>query len=319
MTCVLPYRLSVQLEEPRGHMDVLLGGRDKSVIVCDCDVRWSVRRLSTIMTTYLRERLSSTISEHGPASSVSSDTFCTPTVAEIVEKSLKRIHVFRPTSTISLATTLMALPAYHRSHMPNEEIGMLMVDSLSAFFWTDRWAAEQAEQASQLAADLPPAPHASTSTSTSTSAAVDKLPPLRSDANPLRHVLTAILQLRRSLGMVTFLTNWGLTTLESQLPSSITYFRQHLRTPYPSPFDADPLRSKFPLVHHITIPSQGPPPFEVGTAVEDAVEDQGREELVKRLKLRALVRTIAKRPGESRAIAESEFEFAISEDSVLVL
>lgn len=286
------------------------------MVVCDCDGRWSVRRLHRIMSTYVHERLS-TLSEHitrdDPASSLPSYT---PTVTEILEQALKRIHVFRPTSTVSLAATLMALPAYHRSRMPDEEIGMLMVDSLSAFFWADRWAAEQAEQASQLAAEIPPAPHASTSTS----AAPDKPPPppLRSDANPLRHVLTAILQLRRSLGMLTFLTNWGLTTLESQLPSSIAYFRQHLRAPYPAPFEADAPRTKFPLAHHITIPSQGPPPFEVGTTLEEAVKDHGREEIVKRLKLRALVRTIAKRPGEGRAIAESEFEFAISEDSVLV-
>lgn len=311
MTCVLPYRLSVRLERSQASIDVLLGGRDKSVIVCDCDARWSLRRLHAIMSAYLRERLSSTVSEQ--TDSTSSHMTCIPTVSEIVERALKRIHIFRPTSTISLATTLMALPVYHRSRMPEEEIGMLMVDSLSAFFWSDRWAAEQAEQASQLAADLPPAPDISTS------AVADKPPPLRSDANPLRHVLTAILQLRRSLGMVTFLTNWGLTTLESQVPSSITYFRQHLRAPYPSPFDADPARSKFPLVHHITIPSQGPPPFDTGTALQEAVEDQEREELLKRLKLRALVRTIAKRPGEVRTIAESEFEFAITENSVLVL
>jgi DNA-repair protein XRCC2 len=205
----------------------------------------------------------------------------------------------------------MAIPAYHKSHMHSEDVGMLMIDSLSSFYWSDRWTAEQFEKASQTPADLPPVEDASVP-------AAPQPQQLRSETNPIRHVLTVVLQLRRSLGMVTFFTNWGLTTLESQLPSSVMYFRQHLRAPYPSPFDSEPARSKFPLIHHITLPSQVLPPFNPGTSLEDVTGDLGREQLLSRPKLRALVRTIAKRPGEAQSVAESKFEFAIAEDGVFV-
>ncbi|KDN47241.1 hypothetical protein RSAG8_03720, partial [Rhizoctonia solani AG-8 WAC10335] len=199
----------------------------------------------------------------------------------------------------------MAIPAYHRTHMVDEQIGMLMVDGISSFYWTDRWLSEQMENIEpagvQAAAPQPPPP-----------------PPLRSDANPLRHVLTVILNLRRSLGIVALLTNWGLTSLDSQLPSSTAYFRQHLRAPYPSPFESEPRTSKLPLTHHITVPSQGPEPFGEDVSLEDAVGDNEHADRVKKMRLRGVVRTIGKRPGEARTVVESEFEFAISENGVLV-
>ncbi|KAG8684387.1 hypothetical protein FRC08_013716, partial [Ceratobasidium sp. 394] len=304
MTCILPYRAHIKAEDSGTAFEVLLGGRNKSVVVCDCDARWSLLRLHTIISRYLRERLATTVSGsqavadtemHGVASA--------PTVLEAVSEALKKVHVFRPTSTLLLATTLIAIPAYHKSQMPNESIGMLMIDSISIFHWSDRWAAEQLEKASQSVVDLPPAPDAQ---------------PLRSDTNPLRHVLTVVLQLRRSLGMVTFFTNWGLTTLEPQLPNSIPYFRQHLRAPYPSPFDEDTPRSKFPLMHHITIPQQGLPPFDAAMPLEEAINGRTRKASPEQPRLRASVRTIAKRPGEPNMLAESEFEFAITNDGVLV-
>ncbi|KAG8745404.1 hypothetical protein FRC10_008114 [Ceratobasidium sp. 414] len=282
MTCILPYQACIKAENSGNAFEVLLGGRNK----------------------YLNERLATAVSSsqaivdtemHGAASA--------PTIPELLSEALRRVHVFRPTSTLSLATTLMAIPAYHKSQMPNETVGMLMIDSISTFYWSDRWAAEQLEKASQTPVDLPPAPDAQ---------------PLQSDINPLRHVLTVVLQLRRSLGMVTFFTNWGLTTLESRLPNSIAYFRQHLRAPYPSPFDEETPRSKFPLMHHITVPQQGLPPFDAATPLEEAVNDQARKELSAQLRLHASVRTITKRPGEPNTVAESEFEFAITNDGVLV-
>ncbi|KAG9081532.1 hypothetical protein FRC06_005516 [Ceratobasidium sp. 370] len=303
MTCILPYQAYIKTEDSGNVSEVLLGGRNKSVVVCDCDARWSLLRLHTIISRYIRERLAIAASGSQVTADIKGpDAASAPTVPELVSESLKRVHVFRPTSTLSLATTLMAIPAYHKSQMPNETIGMLMIDSISSFYWSDRWAAEQLEKASQTPIDLPPAPDAQ---------------PLRSDANPLRHVLNVVLQLRRSLGMVTFFTNWGLTPLESRLPSSITYFRQHLRAPYPSPFDEEAPRSTFPLMHHITIPQQSLPPFDAAISLE-AINDQARKEPLEKLGLRASVRTVAKQPGKPSTVVESEFEFAITNDGVLV-
>ncbi|KAG8688614.1 hypothetical protein FRC09_012824 [Ceratobasidium sp. 395] len=313
MTCVLPYYATIRAEGSEDAFEVLLGGRNKSVIVCDCDARWSLLRLHTIISRYLHERLASATSESQPnIDSEMNDATSAPTTSEVVSDALKRVHVFRPTSTLSLATTLMALRGYHKSRMPNETIGMLMIDSISAFHWLDRWATEQLEKSSsQVPVDLPLAPTGSTSM-------VPHLQQLRPDINPLRHVLNAVFQLRELFGMVTFFTNWGLTTLESQLPSSITYFRQHLRAPYPSPFDTESPHSKFRLMHHITIPQQGLPPFDAATSLEEARNDEARKEQLEQLRLYASVRTIAKRPGEANTIAESQFEFMITGNGVLV-
>ncbi|KAG8705110.1 hypothetical protein FRC11_009310 [Ceratobasidium sp. 423] len=298
MTCVLPYRLAITVGDHRETKEVLVGGRNKSVVVCDCDGRWSLRRLNTIITSYLRDRLATVLPTEAPPG------LYDHTIFRAVANALKRVHVFRPSSTLALATTLMAIPAYHRTHMANEQIGMLMVDGVSSFYWTDRWAAEQMENEPAevpAAGPQPPPP-----------------PPLRSDSNPLRHVLTVILNLRRSLGLVALLTNWGLTSLDSQLPSSTVYFRQHLRAPYPSPFESEPRSSKFPLTHHITIPSQGPEPFGENVSLEDAVGDRDHEDRVKTTRIRSMVRTVGKRPGEARTVVQSEFEFAITEGGVLV-
>ncbi|CAE6402927.1 unnamed protein product [Rhizoctonia solani] len=294
MTCVLPYRLFVTVGDHQEKREVLVGGRDKSVVVCDCDGRWSLRRLNTIITSYLHDRLATILPNETPLG------LHDQTISRTVTNALKRIHIFRPTSTLALATTLMAVPPYHRTHMTNEQIGMLMVDGISSFHWPDRWISEQTETAEPtgVQATVPP--------------------PLRSDANPLRHVLTVILNLRRSLGMVTLLTNWGLTSLDSQFPPSTAYFRQHLRAPYPSPFESEPRTSKFPLTHHVTVPSQGPEPFGEDVSLEDAVEDHEHENRAKNMRLRGVVRTIGKRPGEARTVVESEFEFVITENGMLV-
>ncbi|CAE6448616.1 unnamed protein product [Rhizoctonia solani] len=296
MTCVLPYRLAVHSGDHREKKDVLIGGRSKSVIVCDCDGRWSLRRLNTIITSYLRDRLAAVLLQ-GPAESYEHS------ISRAVTNALKRVHIFRPGSTLSLATTLMAIPTYHRTHMAEEQIGMLMVDGISSFYWPDRWVSEQIENEPaevHTAAPQPPPP-----------------PMLRSDANPLRHVLTVILNLRRSLGLVALLTNWGLTTLESQAPPSTVYFRQHVRAPYPSPFESEPRTSKLSLTHHITIPLQGPEPLE-DVSLEDVLVNQEHDERARSTRLRGIVRTIGKRPGEARTVVESEFEFMVTEGGVFV-
>ncbi|CCO37333.1 hypothetical protein BN14_11488 [Rhizoctonia solani AG-1 IB] len=275
MTCVLPYQIAIPFGENQEKKYVLIGGRNKSV----------VDRITTIL----------------PQGSIDTHDH---TISRTVANALKRVHIFRPSSTLSLATTLMAIPTYHRTHMADEQIGMLMIDGISSFYWPDRWISEQVEnELGEMQNGAPQPPPA---------------PPLRSDANPLRHVLTVILNLRRSLGIVALLTNWGLTALDSQIPPSTVYFRQHLRAPYPSPFESEPRTSKFSVAHHITIPLQGPGPLGDDVLLEGGLGNQSREGRANNMALRGIVRTIGKRPGEARTVVESEFEFTITEGGILV-
>ncbi|QRV82504.1 DNA-repair protein XRCC2 [Ceratobasidium sp. AG-Ba] len=309
MTCVLPYTAALRNEDSERAFEVLLGGRNNSVVVCDCDARWSMIRLRTIISRYLHERLALAVTNSQSDGDDEMHDTAPATISDVIARVLKRVHVFRPTSTLSLAATLAALPNYHKTYMPDEAIGMLMIDSISTFHSLDRWTSEQLEKVPQTPAGLPPAPD---------QPAALQFPELRTNINPLRHVLTVVLELRRSLGMITFFTNWGIHTIDSTLPSSIPYYKQHLRAPYPSPFDAESPRGKYPLTHHITIPQQGPAPFDAGTSLEEAMDDQNRNESLGRMRLRAFVRTISRRSDDTSSIVESEFEFAIIDDGVLV-
>ena len=161
--------------------------------------------------------------------------------------SLRKLHIFRPTSSIQLAVTLLHLPAYHISQLLDAEIGLLAIDSISSFYWPDRFTVEQMRSAPPFTADQP------------TPAFV----------SPLQHVLTALQKFRLSHGPVIIVTNWGLTPLPNSL-----FYRQHLH-PFPVLL-ANPHHSETaatlevtrnayssaienphtlpPLTHHITLP-----------------------------------------------------------------
>ncbi|KAF9513430.1 hypothetical protein BS47DRAFT_1393291 [Hydnum rufescens UP504] len=197
MTCLLPYALTVHSSGTS--FEVVLGGREKAVVVCDCDGRWSTKRMHHMLSAYLQARVGVKLTAQSLADCREDDALgITPTISSICERSLQLLHIFRPTSSLSLAATLLRLPFYHSETMCQQEISMLMIDSMSAFHWPDRWKAEQATHVatgnqpkpsvipySQL--DLPSSLHAST-----------------------QHVLDAIQMLRSRLGVITVLTNWAL-------------------------------------------------------------------------------------------------------------
>jgi DNA-repair protein XRCC2 len=103
---------------------IKLGGREKSVIVCDCDGRWSTTGLASVISNLLHQRFGQTFSEMD---------FILRQLSTIIDKlthdALRRLHIFTPHSSASLAATLMNLPLYHFERMQGEEIFMLVIDS----------------------------------------------------------------------------------------------------------------------------------------------------------------------------------------------
>jgi DNA-repair protein XRCC2 len=271
--CILPTEVFISSVDIRAECTVHLGGWKKSVVVFDCEGHWDVRRLHNILTTRLNLAFSKSLLPplpHNPNTTVSSIAF----------KSLSRLHLFRPTSSFQLAATLLNLPKYHAEQMPNEEIRMLFVDSISSFYWADRWQAE------------PSGP---------------KKPPR---SNPLGHVLRCLQTFRLSHGPVTFLTNWGLNLLPSAASSAspAPFFRQHLASPFPAPLDEPPRRLSpgethlLPLTCHITLPYAFVSPLQLdvnqldeladhgGGGLEGALRDERRKEVVGRGEIGAYVR-----------------------------
>ncbi|KAJ6610107.1 hypothetical protein B0H10DRAFT_1638209, partial [Mycena sp. CBHHK59/15] len=123
----------------------------------------------------------------------------------LAEIALHRVHLFRPVSSAQLAASLFHLPVYHTAQMPNAEMGLVVVDSMSAFYWPDRFIAEHWHQ-----------PHTSYTA-------------------PLQHTLTGLQNFRVSHSPVTILTNWGLLLADTnhQPTTSPLFYKQHLQ-PFPS-------------------------------------------------------------------------------------
>ena len=239
MSCVLPYEL---LEEPSSLMSPTIGGWNKSAIVFDTQGRWNVNRLAKMLRSRLRK---------GGLSPETADV--------IVGDSLRRVHIFRPKSSSSLAATIFRLPHYHATQMPNEEIGLLAIDSISTFYWEDKYESEQ-----QRAYGLG----------------------FHDSINNLSKVLFALQEFRLSHGPVIAFTNWALVPNNPNVQKSIhdgeqqstgPAYKQHL-LPFPAPFE-DPPRQPAnanlmpPVTHQITL---SPASRQPGSALP--LESQGVRE-----------------------------------------
>jgi len=93
-----------------------------------------------------------------------------------VDRYLKHIHIFRPTSSDQLAVTLAHLPKYHAKYFPDVALGMVAIHSVDSFYWLDRFKAEQ----------------------------------LRLPHSSLQNISSILETIRLSLGSVVVLTDWGL-------------------------------------------------------------------------------------------------------------
>ncbi|KAF8216111.1 P-loop containing nucleoside triphosphate hydrolase protein, partial [Mycena galopus ATCC 62051] len=150
----------------------------------------------------------------------------------LVETALRNLHVFRPASTAQLAASIYNLPAYQKAHMPDADIALVAVDSLSAFYWPDRFTAEQLRRV------VP-----------------------NSAATALQHVLTSLQKFRLSHNSVTVLTNWALTLADNSGGPPPNFYKQHLPS-FPSfPHSAAANAAVLPLTHHITLYLAPIPPF----------------------------------------------------------
>ncbi|THH07618.1 hypothetical protein EW145_g3252 [Phellinidium pouzarii] len=238
MKCILPQEVILTFVDDSMHLPhkVDAGGWCKAAVIIDTDGRWNVQRLKCLLVKHLEKAIIP----------ISNGEFH-PSLQELVIQSLKRVHMFRPTSSVSLAATILRLPAYHTEHMPSLEIALLVIDSISSFYWLDRYAFEQQRY----------------------SASNNK----KDGVSPLNRILVALQDFRLSHGPVIALTNWGLTPVSntsvsanpgvSQVDSAASvptpFYRQHLH-PFPAPFEVPPRilpnpRLFPPITHHITLPS----------------------------------------------------------------
>ncbi|KAI0931927.1 hypothetical protein AcW1_000800 [Taiwanofungus camphoratus] len=324
MTCIIP----------SNYRSINLGGWDKAAVLFDTDGTFNIGRFQKLLVSRLSRSMS--LATHSDKPSVTSQ-FASLPVEDLASHCLTRLHIFRPTSSFQLAATLLHLPTYHSTtaSLQSVEIGILAIDSLSAFYWKDRFALEQIR-------------------STESSSGPSVLA-MGSSSGPLHHVLTALQKFRVSHGPVMVMTNWGLNPLRKPLPTgepASPFYKQHLY-PFPSPFEG--LRSStarsashpgafnsqsleygpdassdghrtlidedgfeafrvdraLPLTHHITL---YPLPIHPFASIRTLAEAQNAEPLrsvvVKEGQVLGLVRT----PGTARV---GEFSFCIGKRDIV--
>ncbi|KAH9922992.1 hypothetical protein B0H21DRAFT_765663 [Amylocystis lapponica] len=306
MTCIMPSSAG----------SIALGGWDKAAILFDTDGTFDVRRFHMLLASRLSRLLPQDLLAAEPETAVTPEALATHCLANL--------HIFRPTSSLQLAVTLLHLPAYHATNLDlqSTEIGLLAIDSISAFYWQDRFTVEQMQGTKQSHPESkasPPGP-----------------------ANPLRHVLTALQRFRISHGPVIILTNWGLNPLEkptSTGESLSPFYKQHLH-PFPSPFErrnsfgaysvpsspsavnprpqssraAEISQANRPLTltHHITLTSPPAISFDPSLTLDKTIQEEPlRLAAVKERGVTALIRT----PGTPKP---GKFSIFITEREIVV-
>lgn len=109
---------------PGEHQSITVGGWDKGAVVFDMDASFDIIRFKRLLLGRLKQLFSFDIAQ------------------TVAQRSLERLHIFRPTSSTQLATSLTQLGRYHTTHLPGSEIGLVAIDSINAYCWPDRLIAE---------------------------------------------------------------------------------------------------------------------------------------------------------------------------------
>jgi len=324
----LLYHLVITCIMPSRYQSVNIGGWDKAAVLFDNDGTFHIERFHSILLSRLTSLIPDRYRVRAPNSILQS---VSDPAEDLATECLTRLHIFKPTSSIQLAATLLHLPQYHSSHhaLQSREIGLVAIDSISAFHWNDRLTVERSRNARKVRAPDP--------------------------ASPLLHVLAALQILRVSHGAAIVVTNWGLNPLKSSAHTgqpALPFYKQHLH-PFPSPFERPPpmiqsarpdqdiehphpprsssplvdqeqqlqyamardfdsqhVQQTLPLTHHITLHSLPMDPLSANSTLAEE-RNASRFTIVKRREVLGFVRT-------PRSAISGEFSFVITEHGVLV-
>ncbi|ORX91497.1 hypothetical protein K493DRAFT_50170 [Basidiobolus meristosporus CBS 931.73] len=130
LTTIIPeyQEVTVGQEIVRVH----LGGRGKSVVFIDVEAKLRVERIFEVCRGHFLRCLGK------------GNSSLYPELVGQIDRLLldwsKRVHIFRPNSTLELLSTLRGLPGY--LSQLEEEFHFLFLDSPSSFYWIDRFESQ---------------------------------------------------------------------------------------------------------------------------------------------------------------------------------
>lgn len=211
-----------------------VGGQESAVVYIDNDGRFSAARLVQIMDDYIR-RLQSATTGVEPEFDIENKT--KPTSRQLTHEALNHTYVFRPQSSTELISTLDSVAAFlldrtkHSSiHRP---LGLVIIDSATAFYWQDRFDRDMARLANPVVPGPGPGPgHSQT----------------KAKANEILERLQA---LQTQFGCaVAFSTS---STAAAPPPFSISKATCSLDSPAPAPAPTSPVVSPWTLFATLTL------------------------------------------------------------------
>ena len=262
---------------PSNHLSVSFDGWSKAAVVLDADGTFDVHRLQQLLLSRL-SHLAIRFGVH----------LTELQLEEASIQSLKNLHIFRPSSSTQLAATVLHLDTFHETHLSDIEIGLLAVDSISAFYWQDRFTFDQLRSGGPQFTNASPLQY----------------------VNPIHHLLSVLQRFRISHGSVIVLTNWGLNAV----PDS-PFYKQHLH-PFPvivsdNSDAAENNKSaavdgKPSLTHHITIPFIPIIQLQPSTLVRGTMSNE-----VEKGQVVGIIRT-------SGSLGVGQFSFEIRETELLI-
>ncbi|KAF5374792.1 hypothetical protein D9758_000160 [Tetrapyrgos nigripes] len=209
-TCIIPV----------AHHSTSLCGWGKAAVVYDLDHSFDVFRFKKLLLSRLKRFVD------------------VETAQAISNHCIQNLHVFHPHSTMDLAVNVLHLPYYHCSDLSDVEIGLVAVDPISTFYWSDRFSREN----------------------------------IRSSAapfvNPMQHVMTALEKFRITHGASIVLTTWSLS---SQKPPESLLGAPPLQQ---SSFIAAAIAGMVSLTHLVKLSAPSVPTFDANCTF-DALDDLG--------------------------------------------
>ncbi|KAK4700555.1 hypothetical protein P7C70_g5693, partial [Phenoliferia sp. Uapishka_3] len=209
-----------------------IGGKEKTVVWFDCTQRFDIERLAHLIRSVLSSRLGNSLAGRGAGEKVEE-------VEREVVRCLGRLVVYKPGSTTELAATILSRLSLG---LPNGGLNLsyLIIDGLSEFYHADQFQKEQASKSKTTS--TPPTP-------------------------PIRHLITSLTHLRRTLSPVVLVSTWVLNSSKNSSKNGIThrstefypFFSPALPSPWPSITSpaqnldpSDPIDNSIGLRYHIT-------------------------------------------------------------------
>lgn len=110
---------------PKSFRELSIPGLDSDVIYLNTDIHFNILTLNKLLSTYLLRCIPNQFPRRGEV------------VNEIVKNSLKKLTVLNIYDSETLYTTFHLL---QRLLLQNEQVSLIIIDSISSFYWQDRMA-----------------------------------------------------------------------------------------------------------------------------------------------------------------------------------